>query len=113
MKYMVMSFEDDSDFSARTDDAEKTQYWADWRAYFGACQQAGIMAYPGNVLGPGSTARTIKDNAVAGGSQTNLLAHLSGYWVIDVPTMDEAVEWTGRCPAAAHGAVEIRPVFQP
>jgi hypothetical protein len=29
--------------------------------------------------------------------------------VIDVPDLDRALEWAARCPAAATGAVEVRP----
>lgn len=32
-----------------------------------------------------------------------------GYYIIDVATMDEAIEWARRCPAAQWGPIEIRP----
>ena len=35
---------------------------------------------------------------------------LGGYYLIDVPDLDAALEWAGRCPAAQWGSVEIRPV---
>jgi hypothetical protein len=35
---------------------------------------------------------------------------LGGVFVIDVPDLDAALEWAKRCPAAAWGSVEIRPV---
>lgn len=36
---------------------------------------------------------------------------LGGYYIIDVPNLDTALEWATRCPAAADGAVEVRPVL--
>ena len=33
---------------------------------------------------------------------------LLGYFIVDGPGMDEAVEWAGKCPGAHHGAVEVR-----
>jgi hypothetical protein len=36
--------------------------------------------------------------------------HLGGYYIIEVPSLDAALEWAARCPAAPTGAVELRPV---
>jgi hypothetical protein len=35
---------------------------------------------------------------------------LGGYWVIDVRSKEEAVEWAKRCPAADNEVVEVRQV---
>jgi hypothetical protein len=35
---------------------------------------------------------------------------LGGYYIIDVPDLDAAIAWAARCPCAAHGSVEVRPV---
>ena len=35
---------------------------------------------------------------------------LGGYHVIDVPDLDTALAWAARCPSAARGAVEVRPM---
>jgi hypothetical protein len=37
---------------------------------------------------------------------------LGGYWIIDVKSKEEAVEWAKRCPAAAGDIIEIRQVFE-
>ena len=39
---------------------------------------------------------------------------LAGYWVWQVKSMDEAIEWVKRIPnpEGEHGVVEIRPVFE-
>ncbi|QGJ68859.1 Dehydrogenase [Planctomycetales bacterium 10988] len=36
---------------------------------------------------------------------------LGGYYIIDVPTVEEAVEIAGSLPPAKKGIVEIRPIF--
>ncbi len=36
---------------------------------------------------------------------------LGGYYLIDVPSMDEAVEWAARIPSARFGPIEVRPVL--
>ncbi|TGW07550.1 YciI family protein, partial [Mesorhizobium sp. M2D.F.Ca.ET.145.01.1.1] len=35
-----------------------------------------------------------------------------GYWVIDVRSRDEAIEWARRCPAGENDVIEIRQVFE-
>ena len=35
---------------------------------------------------------------------------LGGYWVIDVRSKEEAIEWAKRCPAADNEVIEIRQV---
>jgi hypothetical protein len=35
---------------------------------------------------------------------------LGGYWMIDVKSKEEAVEWAKRCPASANEVIEIRQV---
>lgn len=34
---------------------------------------------------------------------------LGGYFIIDAPDMDTAVDWAKKCPAAQWGTIEIRP----
>ena len=36
---------------------------------------------------------------------------LSGFFIIDVPTMDDAVAFAARVPAAERGVVEVRPIW--
>ena len=36
--------------------------------------------------------------------------HLGGYYVIDVPSLDDAIEAASRIPDATFGRVEIRPI---
>ena len=113
MKFMIMSFENEKDFEARTDNEQKAKYWTDWRGYFNAVREAGILSYPGNILQSGATAHTVKNEELINGSQISAKAQLSGYWIIDVSDFDQAVEWSKRCPAIANGSVEIRPIFEP
>lgn len=37
---------------------------------------------------------------------------LGGYYIIDVKSLDEALEIASSCPAAEYGSVEIRPIFE-
>ena len=37
---------------------------------------------------------------------------VGGYWMIDVPSKEVAVEWATRCPAGEHEVIEVRQVFE-
>ncbi|MDB6078007.1 MAG: hypothetical protein JWO82_1754 [Akkermansiaceae bacterium] len=37
---------------------------------------------------------------------------IGGYWIIQVSSKQEAVEWARRCPAAEGDVIEIRPIFE-
>ncbi|MFI9603305.1 YciI family protein [Streptomyces sp. NPDC052043] len=38
---------------------------------------------------------------------------VGGYYLIDVPDLDAALDWAARCPGARHGTVEVRTVWEP
>ena len=54
------------------------------------------------------TQRTVVDGPF---TDSNLVA---GFWIWQVKSMDEAVEWARRCPNPMHGGgeLELRPVFE-
>src|SRR5437762_7764998 len=37
---------------------------------------------------------------------------IGGYWMIDVKSKQEAIEWASRCPASDSETIEIRQVFE-
>ena len=37
---------------------------------------------------------------------------VGGYWMIQVKSKQEAVEWASRCPASDHEIIEVRQVFE-
>lgn len=37
---------------------------------------------------------------------------IGGYWVIDVKSKEEAVQWARRCPAADGDMIEVRQIFE-
>jgi hypothetical protein len=36
---------------------------------------------------------------------------LGGYYLVEAPDLDGALAWAKKCPGAARGSVEVRPVF--
>ena len=37
---------------------------------------------------------------------------IAGFWIIQVKSKEEAVEWAKRCPLPENGLIEIRQVFE-
>jgi hypothetical protein len=46
---------------------------------------------------------------VQDGPYADTKEQLGGFYEIDVPDLDTALDWAARCPSASTGAVEVRP----
>ena len=116
MQYMLMFQETPEEFAARTDPKAAPAYWGAWNAYIGAMMGAGIVVN-GNGLQPPHTATTVRmrggKRQVQDGPYADTREHLAGYFVIEVPSLDVALEWAARAPCAATGGSELRPVLPP
>ena len=112
MKYVFVIFESPPDLDARND-ADAAPYVAAWRAYYKALVAAN--AYVGGAplkdVGTATTVR-MKDakRHVQDGPFVEAKQELGGFMILDLPSLDAALEWAARCPAAARGAIEVRPM---
>ena len=79
--------------------------------------KAGIML-DGQGLHPSSKGARIKfsgpKRTVVDGPLTETKELIAGYWIWQVRSMDEAIEWAKRCPnpTGAESVLEIRPIFE-
>jgi hypothetical protein len=77
-------------------------------------KEAGIISSM-HGLQPKNMAATVRfidgNQQVQDGPYADTKDQLGGYFIIDVLDMNKAIEWATRCPAAATGAVEVRPVM--
>jgi hypothetical protein len=114
MQYAILVYEPPAEFSARTDPERQAAYWGAYQAYSQALKEAGVAA-GGTALQPphlGTSLRVRGDKrTVQDGPYADAKEQLGGMFLIDVPDLDKALEWAARCPAAASGAVEVRPVL--
>ena len=80
-------------------------------AYIGALQAAGVFVDT-DWLQPVETATTLTmeggQRRVQDGPFAATRETLGGFFVIKVPTLDAALAWAEKCPAARHGKVEVR-----
>jgi hypothetical protein len=96
------------------DEATSAARIAAYKAFTAALQQDG--AYVGsNRLQPSRTAATVRSAGghakIVDGPFAETKEQLGGYYLIDVADREAALAWAARCPAATHGAVEVRPVW--
>jgi hypothetical protein len=116
MQYMLLLNEPAAEFARRDDPAQAGAYWGGWNAFIGAMAQAGVIVKGDGLLGP-HTATTVRirdgKRVVQDGPFADAKEQLGGYFVIEVPDLDAALEWAARAPSAASASVEVRPVMPP
>lgn len=116
MQYMLIFTEGAEQFAKRNDPVEGPAYWGAWNAYIGALYQSGVVV-SGNGLQVPETATTLRirdgKRMVQDGPFADSKEQLGGYFIIDVPDLDAALEWAARSPSASYGATEVRPVLPP
>jgi hypothetical protein len=80
--------------------------------YASALDEAGVLA-SAEVLQQSNATTTVTLTSgalvVQDGPFADTKEQLGGTFVIDVPDLDDAIEWAGRAPSVAWGHVEIRP----
>ncbi|HYF23990.1 MAG TPA: YciI family protein [Caulobacteraceae bacterium] len=115
MQYMLLIYENDVTAYA---DGEAGKAWQEiveaHGRFAGDLVQAGVMR-GGNGLKRADTATTVRRTAgahtVHDGPYAETREQLGGYYLIDVPDLDQALAWARRLPLTGDGAVEVRPVL--
>ncbi len=84
---------------------------------FGAAAAAAGVLRGGEALHPVDSATTITvqggkggDVVTTDGPYAEAKEVLGGFYLLEVPNLDEAVRWSAQIPAAWRGRVEVRPV---
>jgi hypothetical protein len=94
-------------------DEERTSVYAEYTSLSKDAREAGVMI-DGNELAPVGAATTVRvrdaQTLVTDGPYAEVKEALGGYFIFECASMDEAIDWAARIPAAAQGAVEVRPV---
>jgi hypothetical protein len=89
----------------------------DWMAYDKEVRDAGILV-SGESLADLVTATTVRvgqngERVVTDGPFAETREVLGGFYVIDVPDLDAALDWAARCPGArGSGSIVVRPVAE-
>lgn len=114
MQYMIMAIESPEAFADRDDPARTEGYWGAWTGYLAALNASGILTEAAGLQPPsaGTTLRVREGRRLLqDGPFADTKEQLGGYFVIDVPDLDSALDWAQRCPSALDGSVEVRPLL--
>ena len=113
MQYMLLIMGDEAQMNSATVVGE-TGMSADYAAYNDALIKAGAIR-GGERLRPSSATTSVrvrdKKAVVLDGPYTETQEQLGGFYIIDVPSVDEAIDWAKKCPAAQFGTIEVRPIW--
>ena len=112
MQFALLIYESPEAFASRKSDGIDP-YIGAWRAYHKALVESGVYV-AGDPLEPPETGTTVKikegKRGVQDGPFADTKEQLGGFTILELPSLDEAMEWAARCPAASSGAVEVRPL---
>lgn len=113
MDYLMLLYSQEDGWKNMTPEQQQ-QGMAAYAAYGEALKKAGIYK-DSNRLQPVATATTVRmvdgKSQVLDGPYVETKEQLGGYFMIEVPDLDTALDWAARCPGASHGTIEVRPVW--
>jgi hypothetical protein len=115
MEYLLLIYGDESQDSAPEGmTPEMMQPWIDLGA---ALEAAGAMREGGAQLQPSSQAVSVRvrdgEPRRTDGPLADTGEQLGGLYRIECDTLDEAVAWAAKVPAATSGTIEVRPIVPP
>lgn len=113
MRFMMLMIPKGYEAAAPGTVPDDTQAVAAMMKYNEALQRAGVLIACDGLHPPSMGARvsfTGGKPRVTDGPFAEVKEVLGGYWMIDVRSRDEAIEWARRCPAADNEVIEVRQV---
>ncbi len=109
MRYMLLIYTEESAMGPETSRPD-AQPWIDYTEWL---VRQGIHR-GGEPLAPTSSATSVRVREgrplVTDGPFTETKEVLGGYYILECEDLDTALEAAGRCPAAAIGTIEVRPL---
>jgi len=112
MQYLLLINDEEKIWESLPED-ERNAMYAEYGRYTEELQTRGLLVVA-NQLQPSSTATTVSvrdgETIVTDGPFAETKEVLGGYYLIDVETLDEALEWAAKIPSARYGHIEVRPI---
>jgi hypothetical protein len=114
MRYALLICTDESAMVAASPE-ETAAMMAAYDA-FGAEMTARGVLQTGERLRPTTDATTVRVSGgevlVSDGPFAETKEQMAGFYLVDCKDLDEAIEIASKIPAAAHGSVEVRPIWE-
>lgn len=113
MRFMMLMIPKGYETAAPGTVPDDTQAVAAMMKYNEALQRAGVLIACDGLHPPSMGARVSFAGGkpkVTDGPFAEAKEVLGGYWMIDVRSREEAIEWARRCPGADNEVIEVRQV---
>jgi hypothetical protein len=85
-----------------------------WVAYTRTLKDAGVLVALER-LHPDETATSVRvrsgDRLITDGPFIETKEQLLGFYLIEAPDLDSAIDWAARMPSVRQGTVEVRPIY--
>jgi hypothetical protein len=112
MQYLLLIHDDETRWGTFSDE-ERQGFMQEFFEYTNDLRESGAYV-TGAQLQPTSTATTIQvrdgETLTTDGPFAETKEQLGGYYLIDVESLDDAIEWASKLPAARWGTIEVRPL---
>ena len=112
MQYMLLIYDREDTWRSMPEE-ERNSVMGEYLAYTEALKKAGKYV-AGDALQPTETAKSIRirdgETTTTDGPFAETKEILGGYYLVDVDSEDEALEWGAKIPSARFGTIEVRPV---
>ncbi len=114
MRYMLLLYSA-ADAGPAQGSPEQAAEMQQWFAYTEQLAKSGCLI-GGEPLHGVDTATTVRvrdgQTVTTDGPFAETKETLGGYYMIDVDTLDEALEWAAKTPLTTYGSVEVRPIME-
>ena len=117
MKYLLLIYDEEKNFETMTE-AETRQLVGEYAQFTQEIQASGHYKTSARLQPtPAATSIRIRDGKrmVTDGPFAETKELVAGYWLWEVKSKQEAVDWAKRCPnpTGADGVLELRQIFEP
>jgi len=113
MQYLLLIHDDEQGWD-RLSEQEQAALMQEYGTFTAELRESGAFV-GANRLRPTSTASTVRirdgETVVTDGPFAETKEQLGGYYMIDVDSLDEALEWAAKIPSARYGSIEVRPIW--
>ncbi len=113
MQYMLLIYDDEAKRDSMSEE-ERGRIFQQYGAYTQELRDKGAFV-SGDALQRTPSATTVRvrdgEQLATDGPFAETKEQLGGYYIVDVDTLDEAIEWAAKIPSARLGSIEVRPIM--
>jgi hypothetical protein len=112
MQYMLLIYDNEATWETMPED-EQQNVMREYFQYTEELKSSGKYV-AGDALQPIATAKSVRlrdgETTTTDGPFAETKEVLGGYYLVDVDSDDEALEWAAKIPSARFGTIEVRPI---